>query len=426
MTPKTSRFPGFYALPLAERRLAVAAALGEDAQSLNDAFADGGLDATAADKSIENVVGTLSLPFSFGLNFVVNGRERLAPMAIEEPSVVAAASNAARIVREAGGFVAEADAPVMIGQVHLDEVRDDVAAEEAVFTHREELLALAARAVPGLVARGGGPIDLEVRRLGDGVVVVHVLIDCRDAMGANLINGACEAIAPRLAELTGGAVGLRILSNLCDRRRVRVRCRVPAENLAFDDYSGDSVASGIARASRFAEKDPYRATTHNKGIMNGIGAVVVATGNDWRAAEAGIHAFAARSGVYRPVCVWKKDGGDLVGELDVPLALGIVGGGTRTQRVVRLAIEATGAETATELAMLAGAVGMASNLAALRALATDGIQRGHMLLHARTVASAAGAIGDEVERVASEIHAAKTVSIGAAEEALAALRKRTG
>jgi hydroxymethylglutaryl-CoA reductase len=311
----------------------------------------------------------------------------------------------------------------MISQVQVDEVPDASAACVAVLNHRDELLALADAAVPNLVRRGGGTRGLEVRDLGDGMLVVHFLIDCRDAMGANLVNTVAEAVADRLAELTRGQVGLRILSNLCDKRCVRVRCSVPTYALADQADAGPAVRDGVVRASRFAEADPYRATTHNKGIMNGIDPVVLATGNDWRAAESGAHAFAARSGTYRPLCIWRKgDNGNLEGAMEIPLALGIVGGPARVHQGAALGLKIAGVETAQELAMLAACVGMASNLAALRALATDGIQRGHMGLHARQVAVAAGAVGDEVERVAQTIHAQGHATLDAALLALAALR----
>jgi hydroxymethylglutaryl-CoA reductase len=259
---------------------------------------------------------------------------------------------------------------------------------------------------------------LEPRDLGDGMLVVHFHVDCRDAMGANLVNTVAEAVADRIQELSGGRVGLRILSNLCDRRKVRVTCRVPSRALASEEFHGHEVRDGIVRASRFAERDPYRATTHNKGLMNGLDAVVIATGNDWRAVESGAHAYAARSGSYSPLCVWRADGDFLVGSLELPLSLGTVGGPSRVHEGARMGLRVVNACSATELAMVAAAVGMASNLAALRALATEGIQRGHMGLHARSVAIAAGAIGADVERVAQKIHGIGDVTLDAARRAL--------
>jgi len=417
-----SRLPGFYKLSVEDRRRVAAEALGIEVSELNKALGGGGMDCATADKSVENVIGLYALPFAVGLNLQINGRDYLAPMVVEEPSVVAAASNAARIVRLGGGFQAETDAPIMISQIQLDDVRDADAARAAILAERATILAEADASVPGLVARGGGARDLEVRDLGDGMVVVHVLVDCRDAMGANLVNTIAEEVAPRLAHLAGGRVGLRILSNLADKRCVRVRASIPVDALSFEGRSGASVRDGIVRASRFAEKDPYRAATHNKGVMNGIDAVVIATGNDWRAVEAGAHAYAARNGRYEPLCTWRVgDDGSLVGELAMPLSLGIVGGPIRIHGGARLGLEMTGVESASELAMLVGCVGMASNLAALRALATDGIQRGHMLLHARTVAIAVGARGAQVEQIAATIHARGNVTLDAAREALTRL-----
>jgi hydroxymethylglutaryl-CoA reductase len=415
----TSRLPGFYKLTLEERRRVAAEALGVEPRELEEALGAGGIDAARADKTIENVVGTYAMPFALGLNVQMNGRDYLVPMVVEEPSVVAATSNAAKIVRSGGGFEAESDPPLMISQIQLDGVADPDRARAAIEDAREALLEAADRSVPNLVVRGGGARDLEVRDLGDGWLVVHVVVDCRDAMGANLVNTVAEALADRVAELAGGRVGLRILSNLSDRRNVRVRCSIPVENLAFGGYAGEDVRDRIVKASEFAERDPYRATTHNKGTMNGIDPVVIATGNDWRAIEAGAHAFAARNGRYEPLCTWRRgDDGALVGFLEVPLALGTVGGTLRVHDGARFGLKVAGVDSAQELAMLAGCAGVASNLAALRALATDGIQRGHMALHARSVAIAAGARGDHVERVAAEIHAAGRVTVDAAREVL--------
>lgn len=418
----SSRISGFYRLPLAERHRILCDRL-ELSGEEREALSRGGLEREVADKMIENVVGAYTLPFAIGLNLQMNGKDFLVPMVVEEPSVVAAASNAARMVRAGGGFTAESDAPVMISQVQFDDVPDPKAACAAVLEHRAELLARADQAVPNLVRRGGGARGLEVRDLGEGMLVVHFLIDCRDAMGANLVNTVAEAVADRIAELTGGKVGLRILSNLCDQRCVRVGCSVPAEVLTDDPAAAEAVRDAIVRASKFAEADPYRATTHNKGIMNGIDPVVIATGNDWRAAESGAHAFAARDGRYRPLCIWRKgDDGSLVGSMEIPLALGVVGGPARMHKGAALGLKIAGASSAQELAMLAACVGMASNLAALRALATDGIQRGHMALHARQVAVAAGALGEEVELVAHTIHERGQVTLDAAELALNELR----
>jgi hydroxymethylglutaryl-CoA reductase len=354
-----------------------------------------------------------ALPLGLGLNFLINGVDRLIPMAVEEPSVVAAASNAARLARVGGGFVAETDESIMIAQIELREVSDPAAATAALTAARVEIMGMADAVLPELLQFGGGCRDLEVRALPDRRLIVHLHIDCRDAMGANMVNTMAEAVAPRLAELSGGRPLLRILSNLADERKVRVWARVPAAVLA-PDGDGDAVRDGIVSASRFAELDPYRAATHNKGIMNGIDPVVIATGNDWRSVEAGAHAWAARGGAYGPLARWHADGdaagADLLGHLEVPMALGIVGGTLKVHPGARLALRILGVTTATELGMVAAAVGLASNLAALRALATEGIQRGHMTLHARAVAVAAGATGEEVERVAAAMVAARDVS----------------
>ncbi len=426
MTKRTSQLPGFYKVTVAERRKLVSEATGVEAVEIARALDRGGLDAETADKFVENVLGTYSLPYGVALNVRVNGQDHVVPMVVEEPSVVAAASNAAKMVRAAGGFSVEIDEPLMISQIQLTHVKDAAAATRAILAAREEVLAMADRAVPGLCSRAGGARDLEVRTLGepsDAMIVVHVIVDCRDAMGANLINTIAEAVADRLAALAGGRVGLRILSNLCDKRCVRVRCRVAAESLATDDMDGQAVIDGIVNASRFAELDPYRAATHNKGIMNGIDAVVIATGNDWRAVEAGAHAFAARSGRYSPLSIWRRDGDALSGFLELPLALGTVGGTLRVHPSARLSLQIAGVEASGDLAAIAASVGLASNLAAVRALATDGIQRGHMALHARSVALAAGAEGGEVESVAAIIVEARDITVEAARRALSVLRQ---
>jgi len=424
MTKRTSQLPGFYKLTVGERRKLVSETTGVATETIASALDGGGLAADTADKFVENVIGTYGLPYGVTLNVRVNGQDHVVPMVVEEPSVVAAASNAAKMVRSGGGFQVEVDPPVMISQVQIVHVKDRAAAERAILAAKAEILAAADAAVPGLVARGGGARGVEVRALGDvadEMIVVHILVDCRDAMGANLINTVAEAVADRLASLAGGVVGLRILSNLCDKRCVRVRCRVPADVLATEHMDGSAVIDGIVNASRFAELDPYRAATHNKGIMNGIDAAVIATGNDWRAVEAGAHAFAARSGRYAPLSIWRRDGDSLVGFLELPLALGTVGGTLRVHPSARLSLDVMGVQEAADLAAVVASVGLASNLAAVRALATDGIQRGHMALHARSVALAAGATGADVERVATLIVEARDITVEAARRALAVL-----
>ncbi len=441
MTSTGSRIPGFYRLSLRERREVIATRLGLELEVLSRAVDGGGLESHIADKVVENVLGTYGLPFGIALNVRVNGRDRLVPMVVEEPSVIAAASNAARMVRASGGFSAEMVEDLMIGQIELSDVRDPRSAVARLEAESAHLLQLSARAVPNLLARGGGPRKLEIRDLGHGTIVLHVLVDCVDAMGANLVNTIAEAIGPVAASIAQARLGLRILSNLCDRRRVRATCRVHAAELAparapdsaeppsaapssnvRGAAAGTSIVDAIALASRFASLDPYRAATHNKGIMNGVDAVVLATGNDFRAVEAGAHAYAARSGQYSPLAVWRRDGEDLVGELEMPLSLGIVGGTLRVHPVAQLALRILAVESAKDLAMVAASVGLASNLAALRALATEGIQRGHMSLHARSLAISVGALGDEVEQIAESLSARGVITEEAAATALRALR----
>jgi hydroxymethylglutaryl-CoA reductase len=436
-----SRLPGFYKLSVAERRALVAERSGVDPAALASALDAGGIDCATADKLVENVLGTYALPFGVALNVQVNGTDRLAPMVVEEPSVIAAASNAARMVRAAGGFTAEMAEALMISQIELRGLADVELALRLLTSETEHLLAVARAAVPNLLERGGGPRSVELRPLGSGRIVIHVLVDCRDAMGANLVNSIAEAVGPVAAGITGAELGLRILSNLSDRRAVRVTCRVHPQDLLLSRpkfagaagesappsgppgvLSGEAIADGIVAASEFADADPYRAATHNKGIMNGVDAVVIATGNDFRAVEAGAHAYAALSGRYRPLSVWRRDGEALVGELTLPLALGIVGGTLRVHPAARLALSLTRVDSADELALLAASVGLASNLAALRALATEGIQRGHMSLHARSVAVAAGAQGPEVEAVAGRLSEDGSITLEAARRALSTLR----
>jgi hydroxymethylglutaryl-CoA reductase len=394
---QSSRIPKFYKLSIAERRELLGLRVDLTDEDLL-ALEAGGLDPATADRVVENVVGVYALPFGLGLNFRVNGTDVLVPMVVEEPSVIAAASNAARMVREGGGFEAEADPPVMTAQIELLGVADVALARARIEGAVGELMSMAGATLPRLVARGGGPRALEVRT-GDhpARIIVHVHIDCRDAMGANMVNTIAEALADRLASLAGGRSGLRILTNLADRRCVRVRARIPVAALATtaDGRDGGAVRDGIVAASRFAEDDPYRAATHNKGIMNGVDAVVLASGNDWRGVEAGAHAFAAVSGRYRPLAVWHAEeaghqgpaGGHLVGRLEMPMPVGTVGGTLESHAVARLSRRILGGAGGSSgwLAMIIGSAGLASNLAALRALATDGIQRGHMALHRRSV-----------------------------------------
>jgi hydroxymethylglutaryl-CoA reductase len=382
-----SRLPGFYRTPLDQRQAELARQTGLSPEELA-LFTTGGIDGAAADHIVENVVGVYALPLGLGLNFLINGRDRLIPMAVEEPSVIAAASNAARMARAGGGFSAESDESIMIAQVELRGVADAQAATTAIMAARAEIIAAADAALPQLVPFGGGCRDLAVRSLPDRRLVVHLHIDCRDAMGANMVNTAAETLAPRLAELASARIGLRILSNLADQRLVRVSTRVPCTALASgtaDAASGAALAQAIEEASRFAEDDPYRAATHNKGIMNGVDPVVIATGNDWRGIEAGAHAYAARDGRYRPLATWRVEDDALVGRLAMPMALGTVGGTLQVHPGARIALRILGVTRARELAEIIGSVGLAQNLAAVRALAGEGIQRGHMALHRRAV-----------------------------------------
>lgn len=431
MTESTvSRIPGFYNLSLEARlqeltRRAVLAP--EDLAALSGAA---GLTTTQADHLIENVVGLHALPLGIALNFVVNDREVLVPMAIEEPSVVAGASFAAKLARGGGGFHAQVTPPEMIAQMQVLDVVNLPSARLAVLQEKDSLLKEAAEIDPVLKKLGGGPRDLEVRLIAQSPIgpfmVIHLIYDVRDAMGANAVNTAAERLSPRLAAITGGRVNLRILSNLADRRLARVRCCIPLEKLAFDEFGAQEVRDGIIAAWAFASVDPYRASTHNKGIMNGVDAVVIATGNDWRAVEAGAHAYAAHSGRYTSLSTWGHDAqGNLVGTLEMPMAVGIIGGATRVHPVARAALKLMGVTSAAELAEIIVSVGLAQNLAALRALATEGIQRGHMGLHARQVAVAAGAEGDQIERLAQQLVTEKTVRIDRAMEILSAWRKES-
>ena len=415
-----SRISGFYNMTVEERR----ARLGDGSALAPDQllpFITGGLSPDAADHMIENVIGLHSLPLGIALNFQVNGRDVLVPMTIEEPSVVAGASFMAKLVRAGGGFTATTTEPLMIGQMQVINVANLEEAKLKLYEHRAELLAEADSIDPVLKKFGGGARDLEVRVFESspigGFLVVHLIYDVRDAMGANAVNTACERLAPRVESITGGKVHLRILSNLADRRIARARCTIPVQELAFNDFSGEDVRDGIIAAYAFAAVDPYRAATHNKGIMNGVDAVVIATGNDWRAIEAGAHAYAARSGRYTSLSSWNKDAnGNLVGTLEMPMAVGIVGGATKVHPAAQAAVKLMDVKTASELAEIIVSVGLAQNMAALRALATEGIQRGHMSLHARQVAIAAGASGDLIEKVAAQMVAEKVVRIDRAEE----------
>ncbi len=432
MREKISRKAGFHKLPR-QQRLDFVSAWGGLDESRRRAIESGGLDLEAADRMIENVVGRLTLPMGVGLNLVINGRDRLLLMALEEPSVVAGLSHAAKLLREGGGVRVETTEPVMIAQIQVLDVDPDQASD-ILRAAKNEMLARANQVDPVLVRVGGGARDMEVRVLSPAgaddplgpMVVVHLLVDVRDAMGANAVNSMAETLAPFVEELTGGRVRLRILSNLADRRIVRVEGRVPVSALSGRGQDAMDVAEGIVEASVFAERDPYRAATHNKGIMNGVDAVLLASGQDFRAVEAGAHAYAARSGRYRALAVWRLEGETLVGRLEMPMAVGTVGGVVKTHPAVAAALDVMEVEGAADLAALVGAAGLAQNLAALRALASEGIQRGHMRLHARNLAVAAGANPDEVGAVVDWMVGRDCVTASGAVEALDALRSGTG
>lgn len=422
----TSRLPGFYALSPQERAARVRGfGLGlDDLSVLTD---EAGLTVERADRMIENVVGVYGLPLAIATNFRVNDRDYLIPMAIEEPSVVAGLSYAAKLVRESGGFRASSDPPHMIGQIQVLDLPDPAAARLRLLAAKDELLALASAQDPIIAGLGGGAKGLEARLIPESpvgpMIVVHLICDTRDAMGANAVNTAVEAVSSAVERITGGRVALRILSNLADRRLAQAWGVVPKEALAIEGLTSEEGVTRLLEAHAFAEVDAYRAATHNKGIMNGIDAVAVATGNDWRAIEAGAHAYAARSGRYAPLTTWERDvEGDLVGSIELPMAVGIVGGATGVHPKARVALKMLGVSTARELAELMAAVGLAQNLAAIRALAMEGIQRGHMKLHARQVAMAVGATGDLVVRVAERLVSEGAVRIDRAEAVLAELR----
>ncbi|MFQ5609188.1 MAG: hydroxymethylglutaryl-CoA reductase, degradative, partial [Woeseiaceae bacterium] len=420
---KDSRIPGMYRLAVGERvddleRRGWLSGADADALRLGKHV----LSPRVADKIVENVIGSFGLPFAIAPNFIMNGREYIVPLVVEEPSIVAGLSGAARLARETGGFEADCEESLVIGQIHLTGVGDADRSAAALAKAKRELLDAANGVHPRLVERGGGVRDVELRTLrletGERAAAVHVLVDTCDAMGANVVNTICEAIAPRIAEITGGSVAMRILSNLADRSIVTARVLYELDDAAERD--------AIVRASDIAQADPYRAATHNKGVMNGIDAVAIATGNDWRAIEAGVHAYAAASGRYAPVSTWRATGDRAVtGEIAIPLKVGTVGGTLDANPAVALGLSITGADSAIELAMLMACVGLAQNFAAIRALTTTGIQKGHMRLHARSVAAAAGVPDDLFDEVVKELVSGGEVGESKAREILLA-RSRAG
>jgi hydroxymethylglutaryl-CoA reductase len=422
-----SRIANFRGLSPADRLQAIgdAARLSQPDRA---ALQGGVLPLDLANGMIENVVGTFEIPLGVATNFTINGRDYLIPMAVEEPSVVAAASYMARIARGCGGFETSSTAPIMRAQVQVLGLSDPHGARARLLHARDEIIALANEKDRVLAGLGGGCHEIEVQIFEETavgpMVVLHLLVDVRDAMGANTVNTMAETVAPLVERISGGVVRLRILSNLADLRLARARVRVSAEALATKEFTGERMAAGIVEACSLAVVDPYRAATHNKGIMNGIDPVVVATGNDWRAIEAGAHAWAARSGRYTSLSHWEIDvAGNLVGSLEMPMALGLVGGATKTHPAARAALKLLDVKTAQELAEVTVAVGLAQNMAALRALATEGIQRGHMALHARNIAIVAGATGATIEAVARELVAKHDVSVDGARLILQRLDK---
>ncbi|MFZ3145189.1 MAG: hydroxymethylglutaryl-CoA reductase, degradative [Methanothrix sp.] len=417
----TSRISGFYKLPPNERLKAVAEQVAVGSEEISQV--ERGLVLDQAEKMVENVIGMFQVPLGIATNFVIDGQEVLIPMATEEPSVIAAASNGARMARGGGGFFTSSTGPVMRAQIQATGIDDPFAARQAILLHKDELMTMANELDPMLVKYGGGVKDIEVyvidSRLGP-MVVTHLIVDCRDAMGANAVNTMAEALAPRIEQITGGRVYLRIISNLADLRLARAKAVFRAE-----DIGGPEVVDGIILAAELAVVDSYRAATHNKGIMNGVTAVVLATGNDTRAVEAGAHSFASRTGRYMSLTRYERNrDGDLVGTIELPVAVGLVGGATRVHPVAKTAVKILGVKSADDLSRIIAAVGLCQNFAALRALASEGIQRGHMSLHARNVAVQAGAKCDFIELVAARMAAERRINVDRAAELIRELEDR--
>jgi hydroxymethylglutaryl-CoA reductase len=411
----SSLVQGFYKLTIEERLRFVrefASLTDEEAALLQKT---GSLPLDLADRMIENVVGAIPIPLGIAVNFLINKRDYLIPMAIEEPSVVAAASYAAKMVRDGGGFYTSSTPPIMIGQIQAVGIKDPYAAKMRVIQAKEEILKKANEQDPMLVSVGGGAKDLDAKIIHTtqgSMLITELHVDCRDAMGANAVNTMAEAVAPMIEHITGGRVYLRIISNLATKRLARAWCTVPKESIG-----GEEVVDGIINAYAFAAADPYRAATHNKGILNGIIAVIIATCNDHRAIEAGAHAYAARNGQYTTLSTWEKnENGDLVGSIELPIAVGLIGGAVRTHPIAKIAIKILGVKTANEFAEVVAAVGLAQNLGALRALAHEGIQRGHMSLHARNIAVAAGATGKLIDLVAEKMVEERKIRMDRAKE----------
>src|SRR5712664_1599321 len=416
-----SNIGSFYKLSVEERLRIVQEFSGLSDEEVHT-LKTGALPVPSAQRMIENVVGVLPVPLGIAVNFLVNGKDYLIPMAIEEPSVVAAASHAAKMARAKGGFKTSSTEPIMIGQVQLIKCPSPRDAEKAILSSKQDLLKNANQQDPTLVSKGGGAKDLRVRilpSLAGTMVITELLVDCRDAMGANVVNTMAESVAPILEKLSGGHANLRIISNLADKRIARATALFGKE-----DLGGEDVVEGIVQAYAFAAADPYRCATHNKGVMNGVTAVCLATGNDTRAIEAGAHAYAARSGHYSPLTTWKKDSkGNLVGTIEIPAAVGIIGGVTAVHPMAKICLKILGVKTARELGEVMASVGLAQNMAALRALAAEGIQKGHMSLHARNIAAMAGAQGDLIDLVADKMVVERKIRLDRARELLLELSK---
>ncbi|EAA0348943.1 hydroxymethylglutaryl-CoA reductase, degradative [Listeria monocytogenes] len=420
-------FDKFYKKTVEERHtiLAEYADLNEEEQAF--LASTGALSFDKANHMIENMIGIYSLPLGLGMNMLLNDKRYVVPMAMEEPSVVAAQSAGAKLIAQNGGITGSATKRKMIGQIELISVSDIQAAKENIIANEEQLIAIANQAHPSLQKRGGGAVEIQVRTAqtanDETLLIVHLLVDTQEAMGANMVNTMVETLAPELEMLTNGTANMRILSNLVDEATATAVCRINPENLATKTQSGEWVRDRIIAAYEFADADIYRAATHNKGIMNGIDAVIMAFGNDWRAVEAASHAYAARTGSYKPMSKWSKDAeGYLVGELTLPMPVAFVGGSIGIHPIATLSKKIARVESAKELAMLVCAVGLTQNLSALKALVTEGIQRGHMSLQAKSLAMTAGAEADEIEKVATFLQESKQLNVVAAKEFITKLR----
>lgn len=412
----SSRISGFYKMPVEKRKEMI-----KKLANLSDleikTLCESSLDISLADKMIENVIGNMEIPLGIATNFIINGKEILIPMAVEESSVIAACSNAAKKAIKTGGFITSSSDPIMIGQIQVFGMTNYEEAKNKIIQNKEEILKIANMQNQALIKAGGGARDIEVRILDNGMLIVHLLVDVRDAMGANAVNTMAEAVAPLIGELTNGKIGLKILSNLADKRIAKAKVVYDK-----DEIGGEDVVDGIINAYEFAMADPYRAATHNKGIMNGIDAVLIATSNDWRAIESGAHSYAAKNG-YKSLTHWKKDeNGNLVGEIELPMAVGIIGGSSSIHPKAKINKKILGIKSAKEFGEILAAVGLAQNFAAIRALAVEGIQKGHMSLHAKNIAIMAGAKDDEIDKISEKLISEGKVNIERAKQILNEMR----